>query len=235
MIRMHVNSSLPRSGSELLQCLLSQHPEIYGSATSPLLEYWYGAQTNFELAEVKSQPEDLMQSAFTGFCRAGAFGYYGAITDRPIVVDKSRGWLEYGELLWNAFPRAKIICMTRNIDDILKSLDKIYLANPGHPDTRNLPRNAQARFAMWMESGSKPLGLALDRIKSRQERGPDSRIMYVQYEDLISAPIDVMRVVYQFIEVEPINIDPNNVIKQVVEDDRHYGIFGSHNVRQIIK
>ena len=76
MKRFHVNSSLPRSGSELLQCLLMQNPEIYASVTSPLLEYWYGAYGNYDIAEVKSQPKELMKNAFTNFCRSGTFGYY---------------------------------------------------------------------------------------------------------------------------------------------------------------
>lgn len=234
MKELHVNSSLPRSGSELLQCLLSQHPDIYASATSPLLEYWYGALGNFGLSEVKSQPDQLMKSAFTGFCKSGSHGYYEAITDKPICVDKSRGWLEYAELLWESFPGAKIVCMIRNVDDILASLDRIYLANPGHPETRNLPRNEQERFDVWMKSGSLPLGLALDRLKMRQSKGEDKRIIYMRYGDLVSHPIEVMNEVFDFYGVEKFQVDPNNVVKQVEEDDRHYGIFGQHSVRKIV-
>jgi len=234
MKTLHVNSSMPRSGSELLQCLLMQHPQIYASATSPLLEYWYGAFANHTLPEVKSQPADLMQAAFTGMCRGAAHGYYGAITDRPVCVDKSRGWLEYAELLWSAFPDARIVCMTRSVDDILASLDRIYLAHPGHPDTRDLPRNRDARYDAWLQSGSMPLGLALDRMRMRQSKGPDPRISFVRYEDLVAHPVDVMRSVFEFYSVEAIDVDPLNVVKQVAEDDRHYGIFGQHSVRQIV-
>jgi hypothetical protein len=70
------NSSMPRSGSELLQVLLHQNPSIYGSPTSPLLEYWFGARQNQTLPEVQAQPEDLMERAFLGFCRKGMDGYY---------------------------------------------------------------------------------------------------------------------------------------------------------------
>lgn len=231
---LHVNSSLPRSGSELLQCLLGQHPQVYASATSPLLEYWYGALSNYDLAEVKSQPAELMRNAFTGFCRAGAHGYYESITERPVCVDKSRGWLEYAEILWEAFPSAKIICMTRKVDDILASLNRIYLANPGHPDTRSLPRNESDRFDAWMKSGSMPLGLALDRLKMRQSKGDDDRVRYVRYGDLVSSPIEVMRNIFDFYGVDKFDVDPNNVEKNVVEDDRYYGVFGSHAVAKVV-
>jgi sulfotransferase len=33
-----------------------------------------------------------MEKAFQGFCKAGLYGYFDAITDRPYVIDKSRAW-----------------------------------------------------------------------------------------------------------------------------------------------
>ena len=62
------NASIPRSGSELIQVLLSQNPKIYGSATSPLLEYQFGARQNYDLPEVKSQDPQLMFDAFINMC-----------------------------------------------------------------------------------------------------------------------------------------------------------------------
>ena len=217
-----------------MQCLLSQHPEIYGSSTSPLLEYWYGAYTNYTLPEVRSQPADLMQNAFTGLCREGAKGYYSALTDRPVVVDKCRGWLECAEMLWAAFPEAKIVTMVRNINAILESLDKVYKKYPGHPDARHLPKNREQRFQFWAKSGSLPLGAALDRLKLRQEKGPDPRIMYVKYGDLTNHPVEVMRSVFTHLGVDPIDVDPNNITKLAIEDDMPFGIFGDHKVKSKI-
>ena len=52
-----------------------------------------------------------MERAFIGFCRGGLEGYATALTDKPWLLDKSRGWgVHYGFL--NAFyPNPKIICM----------------------------------------------------------------------------------------------------------------------------
>ena len=50
------NSSMPQAGSELIQVLMHQNPDIYASPTSPLLEFLFGARSNMELPEVKSQP-----------------------------------------------------------------------------------------------------------------------------------------------------------------------------------
>ncbi len=230
MQHLHANSSLPRSGSELLQALLGQHPDVYASATSPVLEYWYGAMGNFTLAEVQSQQPDAMRTAFAKFCARGAEGYYSALTDKPTVVDKSRGWLEHAEALWRAFPDAKIVCMTRDPEQIVASLERIYQENLMHPEVRHLPPTAGARRAHWLHPESKPLGLALRRIEARQQRGADSRIAYVSYDALVDAPVATMAQIFAYLGLEPFNIDPNNVQKSAAEDDSWYGIFGDHKL-----
>ena len=214
-----------------MQSLLSQSHQVYASATSPLLEYWYGSYGNFTLPEVKSQDADLMKKAFVAFCREGAKGYYETLTNRPVVVDKSRGHLEYSELLWEIYPQAKIICMVRDVEDIVASLERIYRVNPGHPETRDLPKRPDQRAQHWVSSGSFPLGLALDRIRNRQAKGADDRILYVNYDNLVDEPVDVMKQVFEYMELDPIEVDPMNVRKSVKEDDSHYGIFGSHELR----
>lgn len=231
---LHANSSLPRSGSELMQALLAQHPQVYASATSPLLDYWFGAQANTQLAEVKSQDPTMMQEAFLRFCRAGAHGYYSAITERPVVIDKSRGWMQYAELLYDAFPQARIVSMVRKAVDIVDSLERVYRAHPGHPETRDLPLTAEQRAIYWMQSGTAPLGLALDRLQDRQNRGFDPRIAYVQYDDLVAAPVDIMRQVFAHLGLEPIDVNPLEVRKAAPEDCRYYGIFGNHDVRPTV-
>lgn len=234
MIALHANSSLPRAGSELLQALLAQHPDVYASATSPLLEYMFGAQGNTALPEVKSQPEAAMHAAFAGFCREGARGYYGALTDKATVIDKSRGWLEYAELLWAAFPEARIVCMVRDPEQIVESFERIYQANPGHPDTRHLPPTPKARREAWLASESKPLGLALRRLHLRQQR-PDSRVTYLNYDALCAKPIERMNEVFAHLQLPAFQIDPLNIAKAAIEDDRHFGIFGSHVVHPTIR
>jgi membrane-associated HD superfamily phosphohydrolase len=59
---------MPRSGSELLQCILHQNPRIYASTTSPVLEYIFAIRQNFDLPEVKSQDPALMKEAFLEVC-----------------------------------------------------------------------------------------------------------------------------------------------------------------------
>lgn len=234
LIHIHANASLPRAGSELLQALLAQHPDVYASATSPLLEYIYAAQGNTAMAEVKSQNQHTMREAFAGFCREGTRGYYEAITDKPTVIDKSRGWLEYAELLWAAYPDARIVCMVRDPEAIIESLERIYQANVGHPETRGLPPTPAARRSAWLAPESKPLGLALRRLHLRQQR-PDSRIRYINYDIMCEQPVAVMRRVFEHLQLPVFDIDPGNVIKAAYEDDSYFGIFGNHTVHPTVR
>ena len=231
---LHVNSSLPRSGSELLQALLSQHPDVYASATSPALEYVYGGSANYNTIERRAQPDELMQRAFAGFVYGGLQGYYAQITGKPVVVDKSRGWLEHMELLWLAYPEARCISMVRDVGNILASLERLYQANIETPEARQLPVTKNAREAMWLAPHGRPLGLSLARLAARQAKGYDSRILYMDYEYLVANPVKSMQEVFAHLQLPAFEIDPNNVIRSTEEDDSVYGIFGSHTVRSVV-
>jgi hypothetical protein len=58
--------------------------------------------------------------------------------------------------------------------------------------------------------------------------------MYVQYADLVQAPVDVMRAVFTHLELEAVDVDSDNVVKAQVEHDHAYGIYGSHAVRNTV-
>src|SRR5688572_8807351 len=73
--RIFFNSSLPRSGSTLLQNILAQNPRFYCSPTSALYEMMYAARAIYsDSSIVKAQDADLMKKAFLGFCGAALRG-----------------------------------------------------------------------------------------------------------------------------------------------------------------
>ena len=121
------NSSMPRSGSELLQVLLHQNPEIYGSPTSPLLGFCEGIKNHMEMSEVKSQPSELMRQAMLSSCRSTMDGFYEPITDRQTICDKSRGWMISYEWLTNIMGETpNMICMVRDLRAVIVSQELIW-------------------------------------------------------------------------------------------------------------
>ena len=237
-MRMIYNSSMPRAGSELIQVLLHQNPRIYGSATSPLLEYQFGARSNYELPEVRSQDPQQQQDAFISMCKGMADSYYAPITDRPIVCDKNRGWAHYYEWVeqWN--PDPKVICCVRDIRSIIASMERIYRANRHRPSGPDNPAELAGMTVMdranyWLNT--QPIGLALQRTQDTLLRGLGDKIQFVRYEDLCTSPQAELDKIYGFIGEESFEHNFADIQKEVHEDDSVYGVFGSHSVAPTIR
>lgn len=224
---------MPRSGSEVFQAILHQNPKIYGSTTSPLLEYQFAARSNYELAEVLSQDPKLMQSAFINMCAGMAESYYKPITDRPIVCDKNRGWAHYYEWVaqWNKDP--KMICLVRDLRAVVASMEKVYRKNRHRPTGPDNPAQLQnmtvdQRTHYWLNT--QPVGLALSRTLDLFQRKVADKMLFVKYEDLCANPQETMDKVYSYIGEEKFTHDFNNIKKEVAEDDSYFGVYGSHKV-----
>ena len=227
------NASMPRSGSELLQVALHQNPRLYGSATSPLLEYQFAMRGNYELPEVKSQDPTLMQNAFIAACKGVADGYYSALTERPVVIDKNRGWAHYYEWVaqWN--PDPKMVCMVRDLRSVVASMEKAYRKNRHRPIGPDNPAELQnmtvgQRTHHWLNT--QPVGLALQRTLDCFQRDVAKNMLFIRYEDFTANPEKEMAKVYTFIGEEPFAHDFDNLKKEVFEDDSHFGPYGSHHV-----
>ena len=122
---------MPRAGSTLLQNILAQNPSFYVTPTSGLLELVFGARVNTPTPEFGAQDDALMKKAFLAFNKAGMEAYFQALTDKPYVMDKSRGWGVHFDLLTMIFDEEpKIICMVRDLRQILASMEKKFRQNP---------------------------------------------------------------------------------------------------------
>jgi sulfotransferase len=100
MKKLFFNSSLPRSGSTLIQNLLAQNPEIYSTPTSGLVDFIIACKNNYNHSQAfQAQNQEQMTNSFIDFCKDGIQGYFKRLTDKPIVIDKSRDWsINYGLL-----------------------------------------------------------------------------------------------------------------------------------------
>ena len=80
-----------------------------------------------------------MSKAYINFCRYGIQGFFKSITEKPYVLDKSRGWgIEYN-LLEKIFPNPKVVCVVRDIRSIYSSMEKNFRKNPHLLQAANLP------------------------------------------------------------------------------------------------
>jgi sulfotransferase len=234
--RIFYQSSLPRAGSTLLQNILAQNPAFYVTPTSGLLELIFGARLNYtNSAEFKAQDSTAMKKAFLAFSRAGMEAYFQALTDKPYVIDKSRGWGVHFDLLQMIFgEEPKIICMVRDLRQILASLEKKFRQNPDkyRPIENHANLTGTTTFKRVLLSlQSPPVGLALDRLIEVHQRGWAKKILFVRFEDLTAQPAATMKNVYAYLGVPEFAHHFDKVAQVTQEDDQVFGIPGLHEIR----
>jgi sulfotransferase len=233
--KLFFQASLPRAGSTLLQNILGQNPDFYVTPTSGVLELVFAARGNYTSSdEFKAQDLNLMREGFKAFCRQGVEGFYNAVTDKPYVVDKSRGWGYYRDFLDFFYPNPKIVCMIRDPRAILASMEKNHRKNP--EKSNNLTSEAQManitteqRIDTWVNNP--PVGLAMERLKQLIKEGKDKQMLIVKYENLVKHPQSELNRIYKYFELEPYTHNFDNITQVTQEDDSVYGVYGDHTIR----
>ena len=233
------NSSMPRSGSELLQVILNQNPNIYGSATSPLFDYINNIRLCQENAEVKSQPKNMMYKSFLSTSLHAMVGYYKPITNKPVVCDKSRSWMWQYDLLSKIMKRKPImLCMVRDLRDIFVSMEMNWRKNrhlPIGPDNAIELTNMtiEERVAFW--SQNHPVGFSTKRLLDAGEQNLLEDVFFIRYENFTRHPDEIMKEVYEYIKEPYYQHDFNNIVKTVEEDHSWHGPYGNHDVNLQLK
>ena len=235
MDKIFFQSSLPRAGSTLLQNIMGQNPEFYVTPTSGVLELVYAARANYSSSpEFKAQDQQLMKEGFISFCRGGVEGFFEGITDKPYVLDKSRGWGVHYGFLNSFYPDPKIICMIRDPRDIFASMEKNFRKSQhmdsgivNHAEMKGT--TTEKRIDIW--ANSQPVGLAMERLQQIVAEGIDEKMLIIKFEDLCSQPKVELGRVYDYLDLPYYEHDFNNVQQITVEDDSVYGIYGDHNIQ----
>jgi sulfotransferase len=234
-MKVFFQSSLPRSGSTLLQNIIGQNPDFYVTPTSGVLELVYAARANYSTSpEFKAQDSALMEKGYKEFCLKGFEGFYNAITDKQYVLDKSRGWGYHYDFLDFFYPNPKIIVMVRDLRDVFASMEKNHrksqhLTSPlvNHAEMNGV--TVGQRIDMW--SQGQPVGLAIERLLNIFQLGNDIKMLFVKFEDLCLYPETEMNRIYEFLELPHFEHDFDNIEQITQEDDEVYGIFGDHKIK----
>jgi sulfotransferase len=228
MKKIYFLSGLPRSGSTVLAALLQQHSEMHTTATSGLLdmlvgtlEAWAGSLSQKSSTKDKAAQEKEIQRILKSICETK----YADI-DKPVILDKARGWASDVNMptMYNVLGyKPKIIATVRNVEDCVASMVRV-----AKPD--NL-----TEFLRHSD--------LVDHVKQSYQTllrahnfGPEC-IHYVEYEDLVSKPEEVLRGVEEFLELTPHTYDLNNIDASNLQekDEEVWEVKGLHNVRKKLK
>lgn len=180
-------ASLPRSGSTLLQKMLSVSPDVASSAEPwIMLPFWgmrqvpAGRAVYFHHTAANAINDFIGNIADGEAVYAGAVGdfarplYAAAAADKPVFLDKTPRYYLMLPLLRRALPEAQFVVLLRNPLAVLASICETF------------NRGRFIWFEYWLDwlEGHRCLAQAV------REGGPNQHL--VRYEHLVSAPADVL-------------------------------------------
>jgi sulfotransferase len=228
----HMISGLPRSGSTLLCNILAQNPEMHSTPTSACHEALFVLRNAWgEWVEHKAAKS--LANNLQPVLNATINAYHN--TDRPVVIDKGRGWLSLIELAEFALDRkVKIIVPVRGIPQILSSFEKLHRKTQAKDQGDYFQAQTIQGRAEHLLGGEQVLGLAYNRLKDAMMRGLGDRLCLVEFDDLTHNPKETLEDIYKFLELPNFDHDFTSVEQYTHEDDSVHGM-DLHTIRKDVK
>lgn len=173
-----------------------------------------------------AMPIDKADDALHGFAVAGIHGWFDALTEKPVVISKSRNWTSFFHLL----PNGKYIATIRDLRDIVESFDRVNAKTKvmhTFDQTHGLMPafTDQERYHYYFETAN-PLSGALTYelprvLEAAQKQTRD--VIFIRYEDLIVDPFKELNRIYEFLGEEKFDHDLNNIQQsEIYEHDSVY-------------
>lgn len=232
-------SSLPRSGSTLLQNLIGQNPQFHVTPTSGMIDLVLGARIGYNgNKESKAGDKDMWREGFYAFCREGLKGYVQNLTDKPYILDKNRAWGSYYRLINEINPNPKIIFMVRDLRAVFASMEKKFRQHPDIDDgmldnAKLLNITTHQRVETW--AAGHPIGYAINKLHQSILDKTAHNFLFIRYEDLCVNPNPQMQSLYQYFELPYFQHNYDNIPQVTIEDDTVHGIYGDHIIRNTLK
>jgi len=232
-------SSLPRSGSTLLQNLLGQNPDIHPTPTSGFIDLILGARIGYNKnIDISSENSEEWKRGFYSFCREGIRGYLAEITNKPYILDKNRDWGPYYSLISNIIEKPKILFMVRDLRAIFSSMEKKFRENPEYNDglqdnSKMLNLTTLQRVQYW--SNSFPIGYALTKLQQSILDRTASNFLFIRYEHLCSNPHETLEKIYNYLEIPYFYHNTEHIPQVTIENDSVHGIYGDHTIRNSLE
>jgi hypothetical protein len=89
------------------------------------------------------------------------------------------------------------------------------------------------RVELWAQTV--PVGYSLEKLQQTLLDGTASNFLFIRYEDLCSNPDNVMKSIYQYLELDEFKHDFQHISQVTTENDAIHGIYGDHIIRNSLK
>jgi sulfotransferase len=213
-----------------------QNPDFRASPTSGLLEVLFVIRNRWgEFVEHKALGEDESKEKLRRVLAATMESYH--ICDRPVIFDKSRGWLAHLEMAeWVLGREARVLVPVRDLREVLASFERLWRDSARWTQLAIekgeyfKAQTTAGRCDLWVRE-DQPVGLAYNRIKDALQRGYADRMYFVEYEKLTTRPENTMKGIYRFLGLPYFAHNFENVEQLTTEDDRVHGMGEIHTIR----
>ncbi|MEI8249390.1 MAG: sulfotransferase [Candidatus Taylorbacteria bacterium] len=228
-------SGLPRSGSTLLCNILNQNPRFHATSTSGVLDMLLAIRNNWNnIVEFKATRNEFAKIRVL----RGMLESFYADVDKPIIFDKSRGWLGFLEMAENLIGnKAKILVPVRDIREVLSSFEKLWRKESVSGQISQEKQNplefqtVEGRCETFLKI-NQPVGSAYNRIKDALHRGYGDRMHFIFFDELTENPKATIDAVYAFLGEKPFAHDFDNIEQTTHEDDFFHGFKDLHTIRK---
>jgi sulfotransferase len=236
-------TGLPRAGSTLVCQMLAQHPEIQCEGlSSPLCNTMLGirrmiSNDQFFLAQLDHSFDSSyghLASAMQGFLRG-----WNRDCSKKVVVDKNRAWLHAVELLLQIEPNAKLIVCVRELGQVYGSIEAQHQRTILMDFIDHLADFDRAGRADMLFAKDKAIGAPLISLHAVPDlpKAVQERLYFLRFEDLVEQPAQLMSQIFQWLEISPLQINPENLTAMgPQESDSHYGMkFPHRQAERLVK
>lgn len=232
MKNLYFLSGLPRSGSTLLGSILSQHPKLQATPTSPLADLLCWIDDGFSKLDLQYtyDKEQITYNTYSSILS----NFYNHF-EKPCILDKHRGWCKNVPSIEKFLQqKPKIIATNRRISEVLASyiilLEKNQTDNfvDAHLRREGKPITTDNRIeCLWRNYVSDPYESLVYGLRHNPQN-----IHLVDYNDLTQNPEETISKIYEFLEIEPHNHDFSSILNTCAEDkDDAWGIENLHKIR----
>jgi len=220
-------SGLPRTGSTLLSAILSQNTAIYAEGNSAVCQLMYDMQVScLNNSKEQLNANKRQEKTMTDLITQIPYIYYKDVSE-PIIIDKCRAWTKQFNI--NMIEKFidkdfKMIILERNIIDIIKSFQRLFVENTIEYDLNK-----------FFVPNSEPLINSINGLQLAKNSKNTTNFLFINYDDLVTTPETEIKKIYDFCGWEPFEHDFKNVVVKHPEDDAIYGIKGFHDIRNVVE
>ena len=243
MQQLHYCLGLPRTGSSVIMNILNENPRIFTTGTCGMTYFVKACQDQTQhMSEFIALYKDVLCKSYLNFLRQGMRGWFEEMTDKPIVISKSRTWAEWLPHTFAIDPNSKYLVILRDLRDIICSFDSLVWKYPEIKFSfEDIPVHFQSfekRIEMYCTDNQSLLGRPLQFLPHVMEvahKNPNS-FLILRYEDFNENPSEALQDIYKFLGEQNFEHDFDNIPKpDYYEHDTVYRSLVTHKTGTKLK